>query len=82
MKSIVNLVACLILASWALAIAILSVQNATPVSLVMLGFKSIQIPLGVVLALSAGIGLMTGAIALPLFSRSDRQLENNNQNLL
>ena len=76
MKSIANLVACLILAVWGIAIAIFSVQNATPVSLKMLGFESIQMPVGVVLAFSGGIGVVLGAIALPLFTRSDRQLED------
>lgn len=76
MKNIANLIACLMLASWAIAIAIFSVQNATPVSLKLLGFESIQIPVGVVLALSGGIGVVLGAIALSLFTRSDRQLED------
>jgi uncharacterized integral membrane protein len=76
MKSIANLIACLILAVWAIAIALFSVQNATPVSLKLLGFESIQMPVGVVLAFSAGIGVMLGAIALPVFSRSHRQLED------
>lgn len=76
MKSIANLVACLILAVWGIAIAIFSVQNATPVSLKMLGFESIQMPVGVVLAFSGGIGVVLGAIAIPLFTRSDRQLED------
>lgn len=76
MKSIPNLIACLVLASWAIAIAIFSVQNATPVSLRFFGFESIQIPVGVLLAFSLGMGVMLGAIALPVFTRSDRQLED------
>ncbi|MFB2983623.1 lipopolysaccharide assembly protein LapA domain-containing protein [Microseira sp. BLCC-F43] len=76
MKSIANLIACLILAVWAIAIALFSVQNATPVSLKLLGFESIQMPVGVVLAFSAGIGVMLGAIALPVFTRSNRKLED------
>ena len=75
MKSIINLLACLILASWAIALAIISVQNATPVSLRMLGFETIQIPIGIVLAFSAAIGVIAGAAVLPLFSLSDRQLD-------
>jgi hypothetical protein len=33
-------------------------------------------PVGVVLAFSAGIGVMLGAIALPVFTRSNRKLED------
>ncbi|HAZ48890.1 MAG TPA: DUF1049 domain-containing protein [Cyanobacteria bacterium UBA11369] len=76
MKSIVNLIACLILAVWAIAIAIFSVQNATPVSLRMLGFESIQMPVGVVLVFSGGIGVMLGAIALLVFGRANGKLED------
>jgi lipopolysaccharide assembly protein A len=76
MKSIANLIACLTLAVWAIAIAIFSVQNATPVSLKLLGFESIQMPVGVVLAFSGGMGVVLGAIALLLFTRSSRQLED------
>lgn len=76
MKNIANIIAGLMLATWAIAIAIFSVQNATPVSLKLLGFQSIQIPVGVVLTLSAAMGVVLGAIALPLFTRSDRQLED------
>ena len=76
MKSIVNLIACLILAVWAIAIALFSVQNATPVSLRMLGFESIQMPVGVVLVFSGGIGVMLGAIALLVFGRANGKLED------
>ncbi len=77
MKSIANLIACLILAVWGIAIALFSVQNATPVSLRLLGFESIQMPVGVVLAFSMGIGAMLGgAIALPAFIRANRQVED------
>lgn len=72
MKALINLLISLVLASWVIGIAVLSVQNATPVSLTfLLGFRSIQMPVGVVLAFSAGAGLVGGAIALPLFNLSD-----------
>lgn len=65
MKTIKNLLTSLVLAAWIGAIAILSIQNITPVSLKFLGVESIQIPIGVVLAFSVGIGCIGGAI-LPL----------------
>lgn len=71
MKALINLLISLVLASWVIGIAVLSVQNATPISLTFLGFQSIQLPVGVVLAFSAGAGLVGGAIALPLFNLSD-----------
>jgi uncharacterized integral membrane protein len=72
MKIIANLFASLVVAIALAAIAILSVQNATPVSLKLLVFQSIQIPVGVVLAFSAGVGLLGGAIA-PLFLQNDNR---------
>jgi uncharacterized integral membrane protein len=68
MKTITNLLTSLILAGWVAAIAILSVQNATLVSLKFLVFHSIQLPVGVVLAFSAGAGVVGGAI-FPLLWR-------------
>lgn len=63
MKTISALLICVILAAWVGAIAILSVQNATPVQLYFLGLQSIQMPIGVVLAFSVAIGTLAGAIA-------------------
>jgi uncharacterized membrane protein YciS (DUF1049 family) len=69
MKSLTTLIISAILAVWIIAIAILSVQNATEVSLKFLAYESIRLPVGVVLALSAAAGALIGAvIALPLFS--------------
>ncbi|HEY9609915.1 LapA family protein [Allocoleopsis sp.] len=62
MKTISNLLTSLILAGWIGAIAILSIQNITPVSLKFLVFQTIQIPVGIVLAFSVGIGAIAGAI--------------------
>lgn len=58
-----------IAAIWVVAIALLSVQNATPVSLQFLGFSSIQLPVGLVLASSTGLGMIGGAMALSLFRK-------------
>ncbi len=74
MKGIVTLLLSVLLASWILAIAILSVQNAfivtpdgpTLVSLQVLGRQLPQLPFGVILAAAAALGAvaMGGAIAL------------------
>ncbi|MFB8789751.1 MAG: lipopolysaccharide assembly protein LapA domain-containing protein [Potamolinea sp.] len=66
MKTITNLITSIILASWVSAIAILSIQNITLVSLKFLNWETIQIPFGVVLAFSFGVGAIAAAIA-PLF---------------
>lgn len=58
-----------IAAIWVVMIALLSVQNATPVSLQFLGFSSIQLPVGLVLASSTGLGMIGGAMALSVFSK-------------
>lgn len=72
MKTLLPLLASSLIACWVSAIAILSVQNATPVALQFLFFQSIQMPVGVVLALSASVGAIGGAVllSLGLFSNS------------
>ena len=77
MKSLIYLLAAVVLASWAIAIAILSVQNATPVTLTFLAFRSIQMPVGIVLAFSAAIGVLGGAIALSVLSLFGRPFEDS-----
>jgi len=67
MTALSNLLTSLIVAIWVVAIAILSVQNATPVSLRFLNFQSIQLPVGLVLAFSAGVGLIGMALTQPLW---------------
>jgi len=68
MKTIANLLTSLIIAFWVIAIAVISVQNAEPISLKFLSFQSIQIPFGLVLAFGAGTGIMSVAIIKPLWS--------------
>ena len=51
-----------IISGWITAIAIVSVQNVMLVSLQFLGFNSIQLPVGVLLAFAAGFGWLIGAI--------------------
>lgn len=82
MKTIANLLTSLVLASWVMAIAILSVQNAAPVSLKFLTFESIQLPVGLVLAFSAVVGIMGMALVQPLWSlvgsgQSNSESEND-----
>jgi len=73
MKTLANLLTSLILAAWIGAIAILAIQNFTPVSLKFLAFESIQLPVGIVLAFSVGIGVIGGAIAPVLWQLAGGQ---------
>ncbi|MBW4657571.1 MAG: LapA family protein [Drouetiella hepatica Uher 2000/2452] len=61
-----KLVIMVIVAFWVSAIALLSVQNAAPVALRFLAFQSVQLPLGLVIAFSAAVGMVGMAIVLPL----------------
>lgn len=65
----------LVMAAWTIASALLSVQNAIPVSLKFLNFQSIQMPVGFVLGTSAGIGLLGGALMQSLARRGDRSVD-------
>ena len=61
-------------AVWIVAIAILSVQNATPVAVQFLGLKSVELPLGVVLSFCAAGGMLIAAgLVLLLRSQISRQ---------
>jgi uncharacterized integral membrane protein len=77
MKNLPHLLISIIVGGWAIAIAIIAVQNATPVSLKFLFFQSIEIPLGVVLALSAALGTMGTAILQPLWSSPQIEAREN-----
>jgi uncharacterized integral membrane protein len=67
MKNLALLLIALIIAIWISVIALVSVQNAEPVTLKFLALESIALPFGLVLALSAGIGVLGSAVLLPLF---------------
>jgi uncharacterized integral membrane protein len=56
----------LIPALWVATIAIVAVQNATPVSIRLLTLRSIEIPFGVLLAFGAAGGMVAAAIGLEL----------------
>ncbi len=68
MKTFANLITSIILALWVVAIAIISVQNYTLVSLKFFTLQSIQISVGIILALSAGIGMIGMAVIQPLWN--------------
>lgn len=78
MKTLANLLTSLVVAMWVVAIAVLSVQNATPVSLKFLTFQSIQLPVGLVLAFSVGLGIIGVALSQPLWSLAGSR-EGNSQ---
>ncbi|ELS01282.1 Protein of unknown function (DUF1049) [Xenococcus sp. PCC 7305] len=65
MRVFANFVSSLISAIWVSAIAIFSIQNIQLVSVKFVFWQSIQIPVGVLLAICAGIGMILGAF-LPL----------------
>jgi uncharacterized integral membrane protein len=56
----------IIMAVWISAIAVLAIQNATPVTLQFLTVQSVAIPLGLVMAFSASVGMVGTALALGL----------------
>jgi uncharacterized integral membrane protein len=60
----------LILALWVSAIALIAIQNATPVSLQFLNVRTVEIPLGLVMAFSASIGMVGTALAVNLWQSS------------
>ncbi|MDJ0718357.1 MAG: DUF1049 domain-containing protein [Prochloraceae cyanobacterium] len=63
MKIFTNFLTSVIFATWIGIIAVFSVQNYTQISLKFLIFESIELPVGVILAFSVGIGTIAGAIA-------------------
>ncbi len=77
MKTLAPFLTSLVVAVWVIAIAIISVQNATPVSLKFLTFQSIQIPMGLVLAFSAGVGLIGMALLQPLWGLAGIRQSNS-----
>lgn len=67
MKTVLPLLINIIIAAWVAIVAIISVQNATPVSLQFMIFESIEMPVGVVLAFGLAVGLVLGAIAVFIY---------------
>lgn len=56
------------------AIALLSVQNATPVSVRMLNWYSIELPVGLVLVLGMGGGIIAGSLLQWIGINGERKL--------
>ena len=52
-----------------IAIAIFSVQNATPVAVTFLKVTTVQLPVGIWVAIALGAGMIGTAILLGLFSK-------------
>ncbi len=63
----VKLLVAIIPAVLVVAIAILSVQNATPLSITFLQASTVALPVGVWLACALGIGMAGTALLLSLF---------------
>jgi len=68
----VNLIISSLTAVWVSAIALLSVQNATPVSLRFLGFQTVRIPVGLLMGFSASAGLVGTALLTAGVGTSNR----------
>jgi uncharacterized integral membrane protein len=60
-----------IMAAWIVTIALISVQNATPVSFKFLIWQSVPLPLGLLMAIGVAGGLLLGGI-LPGGKRRQR----------
>ena len=60
MTPVTNLIISAIAAMWIVAIALLSVQNATIVSLKFSIWHSIELPWGLILAGAVGVGFLLG----------------------
>ncbi|MEO1070568.1 MAG: lipopolysaccharide assembly protein LapA domain-containing protein [Cyanobacteria bacterium J06638_6] len=60
----IRLVLALVPAVWVVAIAIIAVQNATPVSIRLITLQSIELPFGVLLAFCVAAGMIAAALVL------------------
>ena len=69
-----NLIISFIFTFWIVLVATFSIQNIELVSLNFFFFQSIQIPVGVLLAIILGCGFIVGAI-IPLFFTSKKKLK-------
>lgn len=59
----------LLTAVWIGVVALIAIQNAAPITFQFLGFQTIQMPIGLVLAFSVAIGMAGTALLLPLGGR-------------
>ena len=70
MKHFTYLVTTIIIAFWLSLIAIFSIQNITDISLKFLVFKSIKLPIGVLLSFCIGGGMVLGSLGIILWKTS------------
>jgi uncharacterized integral membrane protein len=72
----IRLVFALVPALWVIAIAIVAVQNATPVSFRLLNLQSIEIPFGVLLAFCVAAGMLAAALVLLVLGGNPLRFRN------
>ena len=70
MKFIANFISALIMAGLIGAIAVFSIQNIQPVALQFFSLRSIQLPVGVLLAFCLGIGIILGSLVSASFGNN------------
>ena len=78
MKYLTNLMTTIMIAFWLGVIAIFSIQNITEVSLKLLIFESIKLPVGVLLSFCMGGGMIFGSLAPLLWKRSNKKRSKRN----
>ena len=71
----VKLLVAIIPAVLVVAIAILSVQNATPLSIAFLQASTVALPVGVWIAFALGLGMAGTALLLSLFGLGSKKAE-------
>ena len=62
MKILSNLLTSLLIAFWLIVISIFSIQNITEISLKFFWLESIKLPVGVMLSLVTGLGMILGGM--------------------
>lgn len=77
MKSFATLITACVVAVWIGVIALIAIQNATPVSLRFLTLQTVEIPFGLIIAFSVMLGIVGAAIAQPLLGFSLNQPDND-----
>jgi lipopolysaccharide assembly protein A len=75
-----NLVVSAITAAWIALIALLSVQNASLVSLKFIFWRSIELPWGIVIAGAVAIGFLIGG-CLPLIAGRSASIKRGERSL-
>lgn len=75
----IRLALALVPAVWVVAIAVIAVQNATPVSFRLLNLQSIDIPFGVLLAFCVAAGMVAMALLLLLLGGNPLQARHRKQ---